>query len=789
LRQSNPLIPEPLALILEKCLAIEPKDRYQTGEAFAEDLQRFLNDEPILAHPDTLLLRFQRWCRHHPAVACLTGLLLTTVVGLIAMQRVVVRERDRYQLALADSLVAQTRFQRLTGRTGQRLQGLANLSRATTLNNQGEYATEALRAMVLPDLERESRWTGSHESFAVDSVALAPDFSSYLAFQSGRAEILAVPEPSAASRTLETMALPAGRPVLAKFSPSGRWVLVSLEVEPHQHRLLVFDSGTVHERSQHADAQSAVVEVDAAVNFAADIDANDRVLIAGVAVDGGWELQSLDLQTKQIGSRIPLPGAPFHVRCEKEGRRAAVSMPHANRVWVVDIFTGQVLHELEYGEDIYAVAWHPAGNHLAVGLGFDIELVELSPSLRSTQVLKGHTWMVHQLYFDASGAFLASHSLREGTSRIWDLRKRRQVLEVEGHVRGFQQSTVLGDIGTKPRLALVDATQISIHTLWTDQEYQVFGAADGRSSNCWRTVSHPHHALLISAGSDGLLVWHRESGALLARSPGASVYTLSIDRDTGEVLTAGPSGVQSWSIEWDESRKACTVSPPRVAQSQFADWNAASPAFAYHSSADGETRLVALQSPPRLLLLDSEHRLRRELETTAKVPYAALSPDGRWVASGNDEQAGLTVWNRDETSKGQRLDADGVSAQVFFSPDSQRLLACSNDRFTMFETGTWKKCWERTTSRVVEGTAAFSSDSRHVALSMGLGDVRLVNAETGEEVLTLDCSQDQVNILNLEFLFEPWRLCLSCGPAGLRVWNLRRAGEWMQEHRIAWPLP
>src|SRR5262249_2943165 len=62
----------------------EPGRRYADCRALADDLQRFLEDEPILARRPSRRERLWRWCRHHPGVAGLTAALFLTLVGVTA---------------------------------------------------------------------------------------------------------------------------------------------------------------------------------------------------------------------------------------------------------------------------------------------------------------------------------------------------------------------------------------------------------------------------------------------------------------------------------------------------------------------------------------------------------------------------------------------------------------------------------------------------------------------------------------------------------------------------------
>ena len=62
----RPGIPRDLETICMKCLEKEPRDRYASAAAFAEDLRRFLEDESILARPPTTIVRTLKWVRRHP---------------------------------------------------------------------------------------------------------------------------------------------------------------------------------------------------------------------------------------------------------------------------------------------------------------------------------------------------------------------------------------------------------------------------------------------------------------------------------------------------------------------------------------------------------------------------------------------------------------------------------------------------------------------------------------------------------------------------------------------------
>jgi serine/threonine protein kinase/Tfp pilus assembly protein PilF len=88
-RSLNPKIDRDLSTICLKCLEKDPKRRYSSALALAEDLERWLKHEPILARRTGLFTRGRKWVRRNPS----TAVLITLLVALAAGSGVVVWNR------------------------------------------------------------------------------------------------------------------------------------------------------------------------------------------------------------------------------------------------------------------------------------------------------------------------------------------------------------------------------------------------------------------------------------------------------------------------------------------------------------------------------------------------------------------------------------------------------------------------------------------------------------------------------------------------------------------------
>ena len=85
LRRARPGTPRDLELICGRCLAKDPRDRYASADAVADDLANFLAGRPVSVRPVSPLEAGRKWARRNPALARMAAVLALAALTLAAL--------------------------------------------------------------------------------------------------------------------------------------------------------------------------------------------------------------------------------------------------------------------------------------------------------------------------------------------------------------------------------------------------------------------------------------------------------------------------------------------------------------------------------------------------------------------------------------------------------------------------------------------------------------------------------------------------------------------------------
>lgn len=775
-------MPRDLETVVGKAMAREPADRYASARELADDLGRFLADRPVQARRVSAAERVGRWCRRHPAVATLSAAVVAlraagAAGGWWAAARLgrqveaITRAEGDTRERLWDARLAQARAGRASRLPGQRFKSLEAVAEAARIRPSRELRNEVVACLALTDVRVEREWDADVETDRLafsNGVAFDPTLGHHASTSAdGTIRVRA----TADGRLVARLAGTGGPADSLRFSPDGRYLAARYNTPEHPCRVWDWRAEkVVFERPQPP-------LISLALDFGPDggsLVLGDRQGLETIALPSG----------KCLGTATRLDFVPGWVAVAPgQGDVVAVCALAEGKLRVVHLPSGRVMARWDQlPTQVAALAWHPEGTLVAAS-GSDGNLYLFDPGSRGQPaILRGHLLEARELAFSPDGRLLVSRGW-DGTTRFWDPAGGHEVLRVRG--ASFLQFDREGR-----RLAYrgYNSRRLGVWELADQSFCRVLHGSRGRDPQRHAGVSFsPDGRLLATSAGNDVCLWDPRSGCLLGRLNTGQTTDVLFDPGGRSLYTAGDRGTLARPLvrSEDEGGACWRVEPPRPLLGPLGRLNG----FQLHADRRGE-RLAVVERFSRVVLAPPPGRQGPPtcLQDQPLVSAAAVSPDGRYVATGTWRGQGVKVWDAGAGRPVCDLPSAG-SAGVAFTPDGSRLLVLESEgTYPSYRVGSWEQEWERHdpdtgfTSRL---QAAFDPRGRVLAQVSDRVNLRLVDLETGEELAVLPVPESQ-NLSGYQFSPDGRYLAATTVRGTVQLWDLRRLRTTLREIGLDW---
>ena len=745
-------VPRDLETIILKAIDKDPKRRYATADAMAEDLRRFLHDEPIMARRQTHFERYVRWARRHPGIASM-GAALTAVLVLATAWSLVAAAREHGAKLLAQSALKKAESDHLEAEA-QRDRAEWNLYAArigqaeSSLRLFDPHTARALLDQCIPKPGGPDRrgWEWSYldrwcspelrtlklaTNAETNVLAVSPDGRLLLVGCAAIYGSKAAQEPLVPTCVID---LRDGK-VRYRLAGHGTWVSAvafapdgkRLAVSGNEGAIKVWETETGRELRNLGGIGAAgnclawspdgrrlaSAHPDGFVRIWDPETGHETARISHTALHLAWSPDGTRIAAAGSGDQVRIwaaadgqPSGPVQslgangIAWAPDGRRlAGVSRDGSLVVW--DTASGQTLFAVKQISQLSSVAFSPDGNRLATG-GTEgiIRLHDARSGREHAAVLPGCE-NVSSLAFSPDGGRLFAAGGGMGGVKIFDTTRDPRG---RGVTPWLDQSAALAFVGESDRLRGIgwQGGQLATVSFSTGgMRYQGnFPVIDLRG---WPRGDFSFNAdgRLLAAplqrDPTAVGIWDVELGRLTATLCGNSPWVTAV--------AFSPDGLRLATAALDEPKRKSAVT--------IWDLGRARPFLSFDVN---QNRVVCL----------------------------AYSSDSRKIAAGGgesdkDDQGWVTVWDAENGALVRALDRLGRVACVAFHPDGTLLAIADPGNTSVL-------LWDITANTLITRPApravvcvAFSHDGTRLAALGHSGSVHLADARTGEQVLVLRC--------------------------------------------------
>jgi WD40 repeat protein len=692
----NEQLPRDLEAIVMKCLEKEPRRRYQSAEALAEDLRRHLQGRPVHARRLTRAARAWRWCRRRPALTLVSAAALFFLAAAIGTL-VVAQRRTAAALETAEQNLY--------------FHGILAVQQKWLDN---DYAAARRMLAQCPPRLRGFEW--NHLRHLLSTSPL---------------RVLGGGGPAAYGPDGKCIATGGGNGVLAIWDTQsgGRrhglrgheGPIRAVACGPDGHSLVTGGAdGTVRAWDAVAGREIRLLgRHDEAVVFVGFGENENHVVSLG---EDRWLRAWNVAEGAQIQATYIARARIRAVALTPVGRRLAVASEGGGEsyvsVWAYD--TGELVQEFAtHGRPARSLAFSPDGRDLAVAEARgQIRILRLvDEQLR--QAIEGPVAADPLVTFDRDGRRLAA-VLSDGCIAIWDVATGTRLRVLRGHAE-----PVLS-LSFDPQGNFLAATNYGELCFWNTHCAQGSRMLAGGTTPVHALAVAREGDLVAAAFADGTIrFWDPASEELRSTiaGNGQPVWSVDFSPDGRQIVTAGEDSARVYDVASGRQMREFTEHTRPLRSAVFAPdgrriasagldrvvrvWDASSGQVQASFPVEGRsiTSLAFCPTGSRLAAggrnggvtvwdLPTGQALWQTDSRTPRVWRLAYSPDGRWLAASR-ETGKIHLYAADDGTPQATFGdlAWGRPVDLAFSPDGHRLATAT--------VGTALSLWEVPSGRAV----------------------------------------------------------------------------------------
>lgn len=760
-RRQDRTIPYEIETIVLKALAKKPDDRYQSAQALADDLRRYLEGRQIEAQRPSLAHRGLNWLQRHRRAALATALAVLVLLGVLSGSTFALwSERDKTRQAWRAEERQRERAERLLDRSEllrRRTDGL-RLATQATLESQRDpglgvalareaaarLTSEEAADVLLQALDASHELkTFSHKS-PLSGCCASPDGRLVATWSRGSGPIRLWPLDG--DTPPKEIAAPEATSVA--FSPDGTRLLVSTasaigDRPPTDQGPRVYDLNgrelvrfaesrlpLAHAAAFAADGDrlvlpgpgnSALVHEIATGRRLVTLEAQESPVVHAAFVRGGQEILTIDergaaqfhaaadgrlLRRLELGSPGTRFGEPPRIAVSPGGSVVATSRRRGARWWAPDGESPANRRHVEGG----LVEWIDDGNSFLVTHAFGDYL-----QLRQT----------------ADGAVLSELSIPERTFPLVAVSPDRNWVAVPT----LRHEIVLWQVATRERRTLRGHASRIVSLMFVDNE-RVVSASMDRTCRLWHRESGEERARLAGPWADGAgpLIEHSANQTMWSTGPRQRTWLAHTTAAT--IAELGTGMVQ------EASPEAIVLVQEGAAVVRGADLQGVRGALSFGdslvgdvaASTDGEWLAAGLASEGGLWTLDLRTGGKRRIDSE-RATALAFRPGTHELVAG-DASGRLRIWNV-ESAELIAEQSDSIPVErLAVSPDGSRVAVALAGRLRVHPLPLAEPLFETTLVAETSPNLLFLDEGRRLlaAVPRGPEPLRVFDAETGNVV-------------------------------------------------------